>query len=193
MQIDDNWNLVIPVTDSVRVFHSPISKAVFEANFRILSETKADIWGHGNQYALLSGRNVAALTLKDIGKRLSEQRGDLDEDGKPRDAGAQALLNELKRLSTILAPGNNGYETLPLQAAISQGALDNDDWEDVENQLVFFTCAVCLTPRKARKAAAQALADIMECSLSSSSCEEYVNGLMTSAKTGSQTASSVPT
>ena len=102
MHIDDNWNLVLPVTDTVQVFHAPITKAVFEANFRILSATKADLFGHGNQYAFLSGLNVSALTLKDIGKRQAEERG---EEG---DSGAQSLLNELQRTSTILVPSDKG-------------------------------------------------------------------------------------
>ncbi len=187
MKIDDNWNLIVPVTDTIQVHHCPITKAVFEANFRVLSATKADIFGHGNQYAFLSGLNVAALTLKDIGQRLASERG---EEG---DSGAKALLNELQRTSMVLVPGEKGYEMLPVPAAIAQGILDADDWADVENQLVFFTCAVWLTPRRSRKAAAEALASILECSLSSSSCEEYMLGLTTSAKPVAPTPSSVPT
>ena len=187
MKIDDNWNLVIPVSDSVHVYHAPITRAVFEANFRILSATKADIFGHGNQYAFLSGLNVSALTLKDIGKRLASERG---EEG---DSGAQALLGELQRTSTVLVPGAQGYEILPVVSALASGSLDEDSWADVENELVFFTCAVFLTPRKARKAAAQALTDILECSLTSSNCEEYARGLTTSAPAEPQAQSSVPT
>ena len=187
MQIDDNWNVVIPVTDSVRVFHAPISKAVFEANFRILSSTKADLFGHGNQYAFLSGIHVATLTLKDIGKRMAAERA---EDG---DGGAQALLNELQRSSTVLAPTTEGYDILPLPAAFSQGLIDHEDWVDVENQLTFFTCAVSLTPRRTRRAAAQALADVLEFSLTSSNCEEYARGLTTSVKAETPAPSLVPT
>ncbi len=192
MHIDDDWKLVLPITDSVQVFHSPITKAVFEANFRLLSATKADIFGHGNQYAFLSGLNVAALTLKDIGKRLSDERG---QEG---DYGAQSFLGELQRCSTILAPGANGYDILPVGTALAQGTLDADDWADVENELVFFTCAACLSPRKARKAVAQAMADLLECSLTSLSCEEYARGLTISvrpatANPAAQVISSIPT
>ncbi len=186
MHIDDDWKLVLPITDSIQVFHSPITKAVFEANFRLLSATKADIFGHGNQYAFLSGLNVAALTLKDVGKRLSEERG---QDG---DYGAQSFLGELQRCSTILAPGANGYDILPVGTALAQGSLDADDWADAENELVFFTCAACLTPRKARKAVAMAMADLLECSLSSLSCEEYARGLTTSVKTAASSNAAAP-
>ena len=191
MQIDDQWNLVITVNDTVRIFHVPISKAVFEANFRILSATKADIFGNGNQYAFLSGLNVAALTLKDVGRRLAKQ---FNED-EGSDSGAAALLAELRRCSTVLVPSATGYEILPLSSALSAKAISAEDWEDAENQLVFFTSAVWLTPRKTRREAAKVLADIMSCSLTSSNAEEYASGLRTSAPANAPgtPALSVPT
>lgn len=187
MKIDDDWNLVVPVIDSVSVFHTPLSQAAFEANFRLISATKADLFGRGNQYAFLSGLNVAALTLKDLGRRQAAERG---EEG---DAGAQALLDELARTSTVLVPGRAGLDILPVPAALSSGAVEVADWEDVENQLVFFTCAVYLTPRRARRTAAQALVEILGASLTSSNCEAYARGSTTSAPAGAPTQSSVPT
>ena len=37
MKIDDNWNLILPVDDSIQVFHTPISQNVFEVNHKLIT------------------------------------------------------------------------------------------------------------------------------------------------------------
>lgn len=177
MKIDENWNLILPVDDSVQVFHTPISQNVFEVNHKLLRFTKDELFANGPQSAILSGMYVAALTLRDIGAKLAADRGDPDGD-----SGAKAFLAELSRLSMILAPGDAGYEITPVAAAISSGAISADAWADIENELVFFTAAVFVNARGNRKTAAMTVAEVMNCSLTSSTCEEHAAGLRTSPK-----------
>src|SRR5208337_3512803 len=144
MKIDGDLNLVLPVTFDeagepvLYAYHTPISRQVFEANYRILSATKAAIFGKGLVFAADVGPRIAALRLADEARQDALERGDVDEQGKPRDLSAKALIEEIKRLTTILASDTNGWEMLPVDTAISRNLMDTVDWGDAENALVFF-------------------------------------------------------
>ena len=136
MRINDDLKIVIPIGDTndaapcVQAFHIPISRDVFEQNFKIIAATKASMFSAGSARAASVGMTIAALTLRDEGATLAGGNGD---------GGASALLAEIKRLTTILAPTESGFEQLPVDIAIKQGIIDAEDWREVEAQLVFFT------------------------------------------------------
>jgi len=192
--INDALNLVLPIRSDengaqLYAFHTPISREVFEANYRLLGAVKANLMSKGPAYNVSSGPIVAALTLKDEGRK------DAADNGENGDGGASALLNELKRLTVVLAPTSAGWETLPIDAAISQGYIDAEEWSETESAIVFFTC-LCAMARRADKANfAAGAASILRGSITSSAAMAYAVSLpssTTSATSASKAASSVP-
>lgn len=188
MKIDDNLSLVFDV-GACKGFHTPISRAVFEANFKIISATKAVLF-YGNSSAVVNVSPViAALTLKDEGKKIADSSG---EDG---DGGADAIIAEIKRLTLIMVSGASGWDMLPVDAAIQSGAMDAEEWQEALSELVFFTASYALARKADRPRAANGVCAITGLDTTSLSAEEFMASLPISKKpetTGSKAASSVP-
>lgn len=200
MKVNENLNLVIPLrSDGDRTtvwgYHTPISTEVFEANFIILAATKAALTGKGIQFLMGSGPRIAALTLKDEARKDAQERGDFDAEGKPSDRAARALLAEFKRLTTLVAPTENGWDTVPVDAAIAQGIIDAEDWKEAESALTFFTCHYALATRAERKQIIPATASVLRGESTSSPLSEFLHSLqpLTKAEISAQKeGSSVP-
>lgn len=151
MTLDEQLRLVLPVGDGERfLYHVPIDESIFQLHFRVLAATKAAIWGKGLAYAADVGPQIASMVLRDEGELIARDRL---EKG---DHGASALLAEIKRLTTVVAPSEEGYQTLPVDKA-----LGDEDWRELESRIVFFTCLYALTPRRSRREIAQAVAGIL--------------------------------
>lgn len=195
MKIDDNLDLVIPVRVDLIVtkkkkngkvveegeeipvvwaYHTPISQEVFEANFRILSLAKSALFGKGMPFAIGTGPVIAALTLRDEAEKDAQERGEDVQDP------ARSFLVELKRLTMIAGPSENGYKPLPVDAAISSGMIDPGEWKEAESSLVFFTLAWCLAKRNRRTTAMKSAAQILGGSCTSSGLSEWAASLTTS-------------
>ncbi len=198
MKINDDTNLVLPVRFdekgvTVYGYHNPISREVFEANYRILSATKSTLGSKGVYFQMDSGPMIAALTLKDEGAKDAESRGEFDAHGSPLDGGAGALLKEIKRLTTILVPGASGWDMVPVDSAISSGSIDEDDWREVESAIVFFTCHYALAKKADRQRLSGATASLLRGSITSLPLTEYLASLLNSTRAEpSRAASSVP-
>ena len=189
MKIDDELNLVIPLDGGVSIYSAPLSDAIFDTNYRLLSKAQDVIFGNGLDRALLTGPRIAALVIRDAGKEVAA------ETGLQGDAGATALLAEIKRGSLVLHPTDGGYEYAPVQAAIDKGTLDPADWKEVEGALCFFTCLWLVESRKTRKPVLELVAQQMNCITTSQSVEDYVKSLTTPSKDVSSSGkaeSSVP-
>ena len=217
MQLDENLNVVMPIVTErvtrgekggdgkeqevteevvkVYAFHTPISKAVFDANFRILAATKSALESKGTQYLMSAGPRIAALTLRDEGLRDAESRGKVDDNGNPKDDEVRALFAEFRRLTMVLASGPSGWDMVPVDQAISGGLIDNEDWEEAEAALVFFTCHYSMAKKANRARIALATASLLRASTTPSSLSEYLASLprsMPGAISGARAASSVP-
>lgn len=179
MQITETLSIALPVGEA-QAFHTPISREVFEANYRILAATKASLAGKGLQYQMSAGPRIASLTLLDECREDSMERGNLDNAGNPSDLKARALLAEIKRLTMILIPSTTGYDMVPVDTAISRGAIDSDDWREVESSLVFFTCHVALATKGERAALIRATASLLNGVSTSSDISEYASSSLTS-------------
>lgn len=179
MQINESLNLVFPIRSDdkgpiIYAYHSPISRDVFEANYRILSATKSALSSKGAHFLMDAGPRIAALTLRDEGRKDAADRGEFDPQGKPLDGGAEALSVELKRLTTVLLPSASGWENVPVDAALSRGSIDPEEWKEAESALVFFTCHYALASRANRTVVAQATASLLGGSSTSSSITEWI-------------------
>jgi hypothetical protein len=189
MKISDNLALTIDV-GAVKAYSTPVSREVFEANFKIISATKAALFSGTGKSVIQVSPVIAALTLKDEGRKLADEAGDEEGDG-----GASALIAEIKRLTVILAPGADGWDMLPVDTAIQSGAMDAEEWGEALSELVFFTVSYTLARKADRKAAAEGLCSITNLDMSSLSAEEFMASLPTSTMadpTPKKAASSVP-
>ena len=187
MKLNDDLKLVLDVGD-YSAYHQPITNAVYEANFLILSSTQSSIFGRGIKHAMSVGPRIAALTLQDEGRRIAEERDEED------DFGASALLGEIRRTTTILVPSENGWDYLTVDAAINQKKIDFEDWKETESAIVFFTCAYYSLPRRARDEVLSVLMEALGAHTTVLSCEEYANSSKMSKpeETGEKPVSSVP-
>lgn len=190
MRVNRALNLVVPVQrDDVTIyFHStPISRAVYEGNFRLIAAAHAEIFGSGGAYAM-NGARIAALTLKDVGAARAT------ESGREGDGGAAALLGEIRRLTVAIAPNGVAWDTIPVDAAIAKGLIDQDEWSEVENAIVFFTLIWWMTPVMNREATCQRIIGMLGLSITPLSPTEQIDSLRTSiiAENTVKAESSVP-
>lgn len=158
-------------------YHTPISKEVFDSHFRVLAATKSALAGKGSHYLMTTAPRVAYLTLKDEGKKDALSRGAIDAQGNARDDETPALLMEFKRLTMILSAGQNGWETLPVEAALSADKLDAEDWEEVASSIVFFSCHYAMARKADRETTAKAYASLLDASITSWTPTEFVASL----------------
>ena len=193
MTINAALNLVFPIrwgadgAPLMWAYHTPISREVFEANYRVIAAAKAALFGKGVGYAVEVGPRIAALALADAARQDALETG--------TDTDANPLLAELKRLTTVLAPGPNGFELLPAELALGRKAIDEDDWAEAESAVVFFTCGYAMAMRASRDKTGSALALALKGSMTSLPPMEYAASSLTSTKAETSeppTASSLP-
>lgn len=192
MQVNAALNLALPVVfdstgePTVWAYHTPISTEVFEANWRIIAKAKQEVFSSGLDYAASNGPKIARLALLDAARADALDRGTEDV-GKP-------FLAELQRLTTILAPGPNGFEFLPVEIALRQSTIDAEDWSEAESQIAFFTFGYAMARRAGRAELTRVLASLMGGSTTPLSLMDYAASLRTStpAETSETAPSSVP-
>lgn len=185
--LNESMNLVVPVKESgdaqIYAYHTPISREVFEANFRALAATKAALASKGLYYQMDAGPRIAALTLRDEAMRDADMAGRIDKDGKPSTQAVDALLAEFRRLTTVLCPTPKGWQQLPVDVALSTGEIDEEDWAEAESAICFFTCHYAMAKKKDRNRIGLATAGVLNALTTSSTPTEYVASLSKSTAT----------
>lgn len=189
MRLDKKLNLVIPIEDDERTIyvHSmPISKQVFEANVFIISKTLSVLYEEG--LTVFAGPRVAATMMKNIAVERGIWEGD--------NGVENVLMNEIRRLTNVVLPGESGWTTVPFHDAIRDGLLDTETISEVEGQIVFFTCVSHMHLKKEVPGLLKGVNEIWESQNTASNCTEWMKSLLTStpaANTGEKvTPSSIP-
>ena len=188
MKIDHKLNLVVQVDgdDGTIFVHSmPLSRAVWERYFIPLSKTFSAMITEGMSF--ISGPRVAALMLR----KVAEDSGTWDA----RDGVRDGLMAEIKRLTSVVLPGPNGWTTIPYEAAIGRKLISEDDASEVDGLIVFFIC-VCAVQHRRDVADSLTRMAVWRGQTTSLSCTEYAASLPISmpAETSetTQETSSVP-
>lgn len=184
MRINRALNLVVPVErDDVTIyFHStPISREVYEANYRIISAAHAEVCA-GSAAQMVNGVRTAALALKANGRRMAEEAG---ADG---DFGASAMLGEIRRQTIAIVPNDSQWETLPVDVAIQRNLIDGEEWSEVENALVFFMLIYWMAGVREREATLRALAGPLGLLIESLSPTEWIGSMRQSMRQSDSTA-----
>jgi hypothetical protein len=176
LRISKKLNIVVPVTrdDGVEIYvhSSPIAREVFERYHQVIAKTFSAIYGSG--YGTISGPRIAALLLRDAAVELGQWDG---EDGV--EAG---LINEMRRLSNVLMPSANGWDTVPIDEAISRGYLSEDDAAEVNNVIAFFTVASAMHKKNEIGSILDAVGKLWGAQTTSFNVTEYGLSLRTSIK-----------
>jgi len=159
---------------------TPISYEVFELNYRLISRAYAAILENGAQFMDIVGPKTAAISLREAGRILYADERDPAE-------RAEALMREIKRLTTIVVKNESGYQPVPFAAAVDRKMITTPDAREVESAIVFFTVAWLMLPRLMR-------ANLCRATLgwggqtSSLSATDFIASLRTSSVAGSSGA-----
>jgi hypothetical protein len=171
MRLNERLNLVIPVYDDHdklvgHVHSTPVSLATFEVNHAIVARTFTSLFSSG--YGEVAGPRVAAMIMRSLAKRYGDD--------------AEEFIGEVVRLSRYVHGAAKGWETLPLEDAIAEGVLTDEDASEVINAIVFFTVASAMLPRKTVNSTIASAARIWNASTSSLEFTAWVTSLRTSTK-----------
>lgn len=170
MRIDKKFNIVIPVesdSGTIYVHSTPLRREVFEKYFLIISKTFAGIYSHGLN--IVAGPRIAYMMLKQIAiEEKVWEGGDGIENG---------LMNEVRRISTVLLPSENGWTLTPLQDAINKQALNQEEIDEIEGSIIFFICASAIHRRTDLEAILNGLQDLWGTQTTLLNCTEFRNSL----------------
>jgi hypothetical protein len=173
MRIDKRLNLVIPLEDgekTIYIHSMPISREVFEANIFIISKTLSVLYEEG--LTVFAGPRVAAMMMKNIATERGIWEGPSGVEN--------VLMNEIRRLSNVVLPGENGWTTVPFYDATRNGTIDPETAAEVEGQIVFFTCVSHMHRRKEIPALLHGMNEIWDSQNTSFNSTEWMNSLPTS-------------
>jgi hypothetical protein len=167
IKINRKLNLVLTLeTDDGNIYiHStPISRVAFEDNFLTISRTFNAIYA--NSLGPIAGPRVAALMLKQEATALGVW-----------EKTQQSLMSEMYRLTSIILPGENGWETMPFDIARKRGIIDEYTVGEVENTLVYFMCSSAIHQKEEMEMARQGLSSLWGAQIISSNATEFMSSL----------------
>jgi hypothetical protein len=181
VSINKKLNLVIPLdTGTVKIWiHSmPISREVFESNYMLLTKTLANLYANGVGSTFAT--RIAALSLKDVAKEMSDEGQDISVN----------FIQEINRLTNVLMPGNNGWQTIPFVEVKNKKLIDEQLLSEVENAIVYFTVASAIHLRSELSMVYQSLKSVWNAQTSLLNVTEFANSLQTS-KTSENTGEKI--
>jgi hypothetical protein len=170
--INRRLNLVSKIESgrgTLHVFAVPVARSVFDDNFMIMCRAYAEIYR--NSLGVIAGPKAAARLIKQEANNLGESaKGDL-------------LLEEIRRMTNVLLPainGGGGYSMIDYGVAIRQGLIGEDDVDDIEAALCFFTLASRVGPHFQLDAILEGLRLFWRAETTLSTLTEYMRSLPTS-------------
>ena len=182
MQIDRALNLVIPIERdgaALYVHSKPISSQVYDTYWRVLARTFADINAQGLG---AMGPRIAAKMLREVADEMGIWR---DDPATKRVGVERGLMAEIHRLTNVLVAGNRGWDMVPVDDALKDGHIDEEDLGEVDGILVFFTAASHLFRRANRAEMLQGSLGLWGAQIESSDCTEFLKSLTISTDAGS--------
>lgn len=190
MRIDKRLHLVVPIyaddakTSVAAYIHStPLSEEAIDRHFLLLAQTFSQTFSQG--LGVGAGPAVAMRLLRRIAENTKAWT---NEDGSPGDA--KLLVEEMRRLTTVIVPGTDGWQQVPLQVAVDRNFISAEDRSEVENGIVFFIAVSATLPRDQRAAMLKEFVDLWGAQASSSSSTDFAASLKTSKGTGNTGAKS---
>ena len=189
MRISKELNLVVPVEvgdDTFYVHSSPIRSEVFKQYFLVLSKTLNALYAEG--ISQVTGPRVAALMLQDIAKEGDPEEIPSGWLGNSKSWSGKhgvenGLMAEIRRLSNVIMPTPDGWKNIPIGDALKQGLLTEQEVQEVEGFIVFFTCVWHIHKRNEVSTFLAHLGKVWDTQTTSSSCTEFRDSLPRSTET----------
>ncbi len=179
--LDRRLNLVIPVdTDAgtVHVHSMPLHKDVFDRYFLVMSKAFALIFKEG--LSVIAGPRVAARLIRAAAEQLGVWEDGEAPDGTVILGVKNGLMQEIWRLSNVLAPTEaGGWAPMPLADAVKRQIIDEDDADEVEGVICFFILISAMHKRRDVGAHLDSL-QLWQARPTSLTLTEYLNSLPTS-------------
>jgi hypothetical protein len=166
-KLNRKLNLVMSVETgdgTVHIHSVPIGREVFEDNFLVISRAFTAVYTNG--LGPVTGPRVAALLLKQEAETLGVW---------PKTQ--QSLMAEIYRLTNVIAPGPTGWETMPFDVARKRDILTDDEAAEVENCIVYFTCASSVHLKAELTVAMEGLRTLWNAQTTLSNATEYTRSL----------------
>lgn len=187
LKISAQLNYVIPVQKLdgtvIYVHQQPLMRETFERYYRVLAATYGEIMA-GGVGMMVSGPRVAALELR----AQARQRTVLGEDDVE-----EGLLREIRRLSNVIAlDPEKGWRPIPVDLALKQNLLDEDDWAEAEGVAVFFIVTSAMQRREKIRGHLEMSARAWNAQVSSSTPMEFASSLTTSTAESASSESPKP-
>jgi hypothetical protein len=171
-KLNRKLNLVLSVETgdgTVHIHSVPIGREVFEDNFLPISRAFTAVYTNG--LGPVTGPRVAALLLKQEATTLGVW-----------ERTQQSLMNEIYRLTNVIAPGDGGWETMPFDVAKKRGVLEDSVASEVENCIVYFICASSIHLKAELTVAMEGLNTLWGAQTTLSNATEYMNSLRISTQ-----------
>lgn len=171
MKISKKLNLVIPMElDDGGTYYAhstPLSREAFEKYYKLIARTFSAMYEDG--MSTIAGPRVAALMLRSAAEELQLDEGIVAE-----------LLNEVRRLTNVMLPSEEGWQAIPFQAAVNRGMIDDDAAAELEGQIVFFICNSAMHTKERLKVILHGLTLLWGSQITLQNSTEYLRSLQTS-------------
>jgi hypothetical protein len=179
--VDRLLNIVIPLSEdgsALKAHSVPISRAVFERYWAVIMRTFNFAVGTAGPGA----PRIASLALRDVAEEMGFWEDRAGINGNPGKPGVKnGLLAEIRRLTNVVAfDGSAGWVALPLDTAVQQGKMDDEQEREVESAAVFFTLASWALNRESREELYKSGAGISGALVTSSSLTALISSSKTS-------------
>jgi len=175
MKIDKKLNLVVTIGDEgneIHFHHTPVGYETFKKYHFILGKTFADLFSDN---IMLTGAKIAAMHMEEVAIQSGKWDG---EEGVKN-----GFMAECERLTKVLILGEKGWENLPVNVAISRGAIDEIAWEEAKQRIVFFTLICCMISGKMREEPIRVMNDLWGTQTTSLTYMDFANSLPISTET----------
>lgn len=189
LSINRRLNIVLQVEradKSVAHVHSvPIASEIFESHATFLMKTMSSMYSDDFSPAVCS--RMAYIRMRELIAADPQRWGNIEN----------TLLAEIWRLTNVIVPTPQGYQTIPFDELKNGNTphLDADDVRDVKNYICFFTVASWAHARQEREQLYEMLTKY-GAQITSLDATAYLRSLPTSSQdvnTGAMvTASSIP-
>jgi hypothetical protein len=186
-RINEKLNLVVEIEndngETLYVHSTPIMKETFKKYYLIL--TKAFNQFYSNEIGVFGAPRVAAMVIEEKAK----------VDGIWDDV-KNGLINEIHRLTNVVVLTQSGWQIIPLEVALQQKLISEDDFDLIENFLCFFTVVSTLHLQKELRPIMNIVSSMWGPRVEPLNVTEFKNGLQTLTQTEntveSPTLSSIP-
>ncbi len=131
------------------------------------------------------GPRVAAMTLREVAQEREVWDG--------AEGVKHGLVDEMHRLTNVLALTDQGWRPVPWDAALKAGYMDEEDASVVDNALTFFSVAYRMHRKSERGGILSSAAEFWGGQTTSLDCTAFVASLTTLTAPGTSRPPAAPT